>query len=57
VLLLAIDADDGGLAVAFGLVRIEQRNRQRADPLSDLDAGLGERAEVALEASGERIVD
>ena len=57
VLLLAVDADDGGLAVALRLVRREHGNCERADRTTDPGAGVGERLEVALEAAGERIVD
>ena len=57
VLLLAVHADDRGLAVALRLVRREQRDREAADVPADLGARVGERLEVALEAAGERIVD
>src|ERR1043165_10062288 len=57
MLLLAVDPDDGGLAVAFRLVRQEQHDREGADVPPDLGAGVGELREVALEAPGERIVD
>ena len=45
------------LAVAFRLVRREQRNRELADLPADLLARLGQRAQVPLEFSGKRIVD
>src|SRR4249919_4209853 len=46
VLLLAVDADDGGLAVALRLVRRKHGNRERADRAADPGAGVGERLEV-----------
>jgi hypothetical protein len=57
MLLLAVHADDRGLAVALRLVRSEQRNREAANVPADLGAGIGQPGKVALEAPGKRIVE
>ena len=56
VLLLAIHADQRGLAVAFGLTT-EQRDGGRRNLAADGDAGLGEGGEVRLVAPCKRIFD
>src|SRR5688572_7105920 len=57
VFLLAVHADQRGLAVALRLVRTEQRDGHGGNLAADRDAGVGERAQVWLVAAGERIVD
>src|ERR1041385_2792995 len=57
VLLLALDSDNGSLAVTLSFVWREHGYRERADRAADFGAGICERLEVAFKATSEGIVD